>query len=211
MWDPLNRFQSSVVSWNDKTLIALGNKIDDSIFVKNFGIGDQNIVFYQDPVTDSVSIRANFSFEGDADYYKGQFLQGVQGNWSGSFKQYDLSTYVGESSNGINVNIGHVNLNAENDCSYMMRPGCGWSPDNPGSIVMRTGDSREGGKIYTATEFEWVSAHEFGHILGVGDAYNSQNSTGVKSIYQAFGTGVQPGDISKVLQAQSTGQWQIWP
>jgi hypothetical protein len=95
------------------------------------------------------------------------------------------------------------------DNSYMTKPLFGWSPNNPGSITMRTGDARTG-TVYTSDQFKWVSAHEFGHILGVGDAYNSKNSTGVTSIFNVFGTCVQQGDIDKVLAAWSTNKWQKW-
>jgi len=138
------------------------------------------------------------------------FLQGVKDEWSGTFGSYKVSTYAGESSKGIKVNIGSVNLKKKNDNSCMTQPLFGWTPSNPGSITMRTGDSRTG-TIYTADQFMWVSAHEFGHILGVGDAYNSNNSTGVTSIFNAFGTSVQQGDIAKVLSAWNTKKWQNWP
>ena len=57
----------------------------------------------------------------------------------------------------------------------------------------------------------WVSAHEFGHTLGVGDAY--PNNPGLATIMNepAFAFGVQPADVTKVLNAWSTGKWQRWP
>ena len=212
------------VSWNDlsfafKVTEANYNQefndwiIDDSVFVNAFGIGDQKLLVYEDAMTGNVSIRAGFKISGnaansdiDGTTYRALFLQGIEETWSGD----GVSAYARERSKGIKVSIGNVNLNAKKDDSYMKRPLFGWSPSNPGSITMRTGNSRTG-TIYTADQFKWVSAHEFGHILGVGDAYNSKNSTGVTSIFNEFGTGVQPGDIAKVLNAWSTKKWQSWP
>jgi len=219
------------VSWEGKTFTRWANPpnnivkqsyingvfyVDDSIFVNAFGVGTDTIVVYHDTTTNHVSIRAAFNITGDAINdrldgvtYKYLFLNGIQENWSGSFGIYEVSTYARESSKGIKVRIGEVNLNAKKDNSYMTPPLFGWSPSNPGSVTMRTGDSRSGA-IYASDQFKWVAAHEFGHLLGVGDAYSSKNSTGVTSIFNNFGTSVQAGDISKVLKAQSTGKWQKW-
>lgn len=48
-------------------------------------------------------------------------------------------------------------------------------------------------------------------MFGVGDAYNSENSTGITSIYNTFGTRVQEGDIRMVLNAWNENKWQVWP
>ena len=58
------------------------------------------------------------------------------------------------------------------------------------------------------------TAHEFGHILGVADMYDTQTDLprpDSSSIFNAFGTSVQEQDITMVLLAHSTGQWQTWP
>ena len=64
---------------------------------------------------------------------------------------------------------------------------------------------------YDIEQFKWVAAHEFGHILGVGDAYTSRKSKDVISIYNVFGTELQEIDIEKVLTAWETGRFQKWP
>ena len=75
---------------------------------------------------------------------------------------------------------------------------------------MYYGDARGNGNLYSVDEFKWVSAHEFGHLLGVADAY--PNHPGLESIYNepAYTYGVQERDIMKVLDAWNTGRWQKW-
>ena len=222
-WNATTR--TATVTYNGKTLSIESTAtnttdgriyVDDSLFVNRFGIGCEKLVVYQDAVTESISIRANFNITGNAasDIFENStytyfFLNGIEQHWSGSFDGYEVSTYARKNSNGIKVNIGEVNLKAKKDNSHMTPPSAGWSPTNPGSITMRTGDSRTG-TIYTADQFRWVSAHEFGHILGVADAYSSQNSTDVTSIFNNFGTAVQSNDITKVLKAWNTKKWQSW-
>ncbi|MNW61481.1 hypothetical protein D3C74_395430 [compost metagenome] len=70
-----------------------------------------------------------------------------------------------------------------------MSRGSEWSKANPGKVTMYHGDSRSNGDLYSIGDFKWVSAHEFGHILGVNDAYSSKNSTDGTSINNGFGTG----------------------
>jgi RHS repeat-associated protein len=200
--------------------------IDDSKFVDAFGIGDQKLVVYEDKGSGNVSIRANFNFTGDGvnaelegRTYKDLFLDGIKEHWTGTFKNnetsttYETLTHVGESSKGIKVNM-------ENKQGISnMRPGLfGWSKKNPGSITMYTGDSRSKKDPsyyqthYDPCSYKYVAAHEFGHALGVGDAYNSKNNTDVTSIYNEFYTKVQDVDIKKVLEAwrSKRGKWQKW-
>ena len=211
-WDDSTK--TATVSWDGKSFdvrsTSTNNRngslyVSDALFVRHFGVGTDKMVVYHDASTDNVSIRANFNIKGNAlsdtignssTTYGQAFLSGVSGHWTGNFGKYDVSTYTRESASGIRVNINNVNLDSWfGDNSHMRTSNLGisaWSRSNPGTVHMRTGDSRTG-TIYTCDEFEWVSAHEFGHILGVGDAYNSQNSTGVTSMFNVFGTDVQAG------------------
>ncbi|MGO4548543.1 hypothetical protein AB4Z29_27515 [Paenibacillus sp. 2TAB23] len=231
-------YEGSTVSWNQSTGYATvtwqGMKlsvkstannnrkgsiyVDDSLFVNAFGGGYEKLVVYQDSVTNNVSIRANFSYRGESAYtrmpnsetadanwgitYSSAFIKGVETNWSGTFGEYNVSTYADYYAGGIKVSfkdkLGISNMSG------------GWSTANPGKITMYYGDSRGNGDLYSSSDFMWVSAHEFGHTLGVGDAYSSKNSTDVTSIYNHFGTGVQEIDIRMVLNAWSTGKYQRW-
>jgi len=88
-----------------------------------------------------------------------------------------------------------------------------WSKENPGTIHMRTGDSRTEA-AYSGEDYMWVSAHEFIHILGVDDSYNTpyaKENPDFISITNKFGTPVQSDDIAKVLEAYNTNTWQMWP
>lgn len=76
---------------------------------------------------------------------------------------------------------------------------------------MYSGDSRHDSAQYTVEEYQWVAVHEFGHLLGVRDAYNSKEEDKIVSIYNKFWTEVQENDIKKVLTAWDTGKMQIWP
>jgi len=226
-WDDKTGY--ATVTYNGKTLTVKGTSdntrdgriyIDDSKFVNAFGIGGK-LVVYQDAVTGNVSIRASFSYRGEDAYaripgsesdaakwgisYSTAFLRGIEEQWSGTFGDYEVSTYARYHGDGIKVSF-----NNELGISHMSSGLFGWSTSRPGTITMFAGDSRGNGDLYSMSQFMWVSAHEFGHVLGVGDAYNSKNSTGVTSIYNGFGTGVQAGDIAMVLKAWSTGKWQKW-
>ena len=84
-----------------------------------------------------------------------------------------------------------------------------WNKNRPSSITLYIGDSRNN-YIYSPDDFKYVSAHEFGHILGVDDVYDTAVADKVTSIMNAFGTAVQSRDIEKVLSAFSSGKWQKW-
>jgi RHS repeat-associated protein len=221
-WD--QKTGTASVTWNGKTLsvasTADNNRdgriyIDDSLFVNTFGNGNDKLVVYQDGVTGNVSIRANLNISGDAAeqavktkrlFYKTHFLQGIEEYWSGTFGEYEVSTYARESTKGIKVDIG-----SGNGTSSVRYGLFGWSKSSPGSMTMDILARSGSGEKRTVSDFRWTAAHEFGHILGVGDAYNSQNSTGVTSIMNKRGVGVQAGDIVMVLNAWNTSKFQNWP
>ena len=224
-------YEGATVTWDDKTKTATvtydgkelkvkstksNNRkgkiyVDDSLFINAFGTGSDKLVVYREG--NNVSIRANFDISGKAagntipgstDTYTSAFLKGIEDIWSGTFGKYEVSTYTGESSKGINVKIN--NKSGISNVSWGL---FGWSKTRPGKATMYTGDSRSSGS-YSVDDFMWVSAHEFGHLLGVNDAYNSKNSQGVTSIFNVFGTGVQEGDMDMVLKAWRLGKSQKW-
>jgi len=172
-----------------------------------------------------IIIQAGFNMTGDATSatiggvrYDDAFLQGVREHWTGTFGQFEVFTFARRMRGGIPVNIGHVNLTVAGDFSHMLGAET-WSPSTPGSIVMRTGDSRPSvNRLYTLSEFVWVSAHEFGHIMGVDDTWDRNHPertdptrhANVTSMFNAFGTSVQERDIRMVLRAWDTGTWRTW-
>lgn len=85
-----------------------------------------------------------------------------------------------------------------------------WSPRNPGNIHLNL-------KTYSTSKwFMRVSAHEFGHVLGLGDAYNAP----YRFFYEAPGTEdymmnhnrhVSPVEAQMVKRAHETGRMQYFP
>ncbi|NLO37433.1 MAG: hypothetical protein GX112_13930 [Clostridiaceae bacterium] len=86
--------------------------------------------------------------------------------------------------------------------------GLNWTPRNPGAIVMPPYEQ--------ARLVRDVAAHEFGHLLGIGDAYGA-----LYRFYSAApGTGrymmhsngqVQPEEIRMLIQAHRRGRMQFFP
>jgi hypothetical protein len=187
--------------------------IDDSLFVNAFGVGNQKLLVYQDAMTRNVSIRANFNITGNAadssiegSTYRALFLQGIEENWSGD----GVSAYARESSKGVKVKI--VDGAGTSNVRYGL---FGWSPSNPGKMTIYTGFTD--GTARTAQQFKYTAAHEFGHILGLGDAYESVagiNSTvsndmmrwaesGRNTIYK-----ISSANIQGALKAYNTKKFQ---
>lgn len=85
-----------------------------------------------------------------------------------------------------------------------------WSKKHPGNIHMNL-------RIKCSRNyFMSVAAHEFGHILGIGDAYGAN----YRFFYEAPGTEnylmnhngpVSPEEVSMVIRAQQTGKMQFFP
>lgn len=83
-----------------------------------------------------------------------------------------------------------------------------WSLKNPGTINMNSY-----GRV---SSFQTVAAHEFGHVLGIGDAYGAH----YRCFYEAPGTedymmnsncSVNPRELEMVLRAHETGKMQYFP
>ncbi|MBQ2176601.1 MAG: hypothetical protein II453_16610 [Alphaproteobacteria bacterium] len=72
------------------------------------------------------------------------------------------------------------------------------------------GDSRNDNPRYNVDQFKWIAAHEFGHILGVLDAY--PDNPGLPTIFNepAYKYTVQEIDIMMVLLAWKIGKAQEW-
>ncbi len=61
-----------------------------------------------------------------------------------------------------------------------------------------------------------VSAHEFGHILGLGDAYAAHyrffyEAPGTRDYMMNHNTAVSPEEAAMVRRAQETGKMQYFP
>jgi hypothetical protein len=62
-----------------------------------------------------------------------------------------------------------LNIDIDRQVSHMTGGLTKWSVSNPGSIVMYK--DYNGGPDYSEYDYGRTAAHEFGHILGIGDAY----------------------------------------
>ena len=142
-------------------------------------------------------------------YYSALIQAAIREYWSGTFTHdgitFTLKTIVSYSrSNGIKTNLYN-----SFGISNVRWPLFGWSRSNYGTMNLYIGDSRGKPKVaYTVSQFKWVVAHEFGHLLGIRDNYSSKNK--VTSIFNVFGTKVQAVDIVKVLRAFYTNKVQGW-
>ncbi len=85
-----------------------------------------------------------------------------------------------------------------------------WSLKNPGNIHMNLRVFR------SESSFMRIAAHEFGHVLGLGDAYAAH----YRYFYEAPGTRnymmnrnerVSEEEVAMVLKAHSTGKMQYFP
>ena len=83
-----------------------------------------------------------------------------------------------------------------------------WSITSPGTIHLK--------EYYSLRSFKHVAAHEFGHVLGIGDAYDAH----YRCFYEAPGTelfmmnrnaSVDPQELEMVLRAHTTKRMQFFP
>jgi len=132
--------------------------------------------------------------------YAEAFLQGVRRYWGGTFGNYTVTMDARTATrarDGITVDI-------LSEYGVSNRSG-GWSIRNRGTITMFQGDNRSTpNHRYTFDEFLWVSAHEFGHALGLFDV------VGVDSIMSSFGTRTTELDIQMILEAAYTRRRPAW-
>ena len=169
-WDESTR--TATVSWNDKSFSVLSDsknnvdgriQVDDSLFIQEFGIGDEQMVVYTDSVTGNSSIRVNFNITDNTNTtinnmtYADAFLNGVSNDWSST----TVACHTGQHANGIVVNVNNVTTANDYSRSYLGGP-----------INMFVGDGRTG-YTYSLADFMSTSAHEFGHAgFHVYDIYH---------------------------------------
>ena len=164
-----------------------------------------------------ITIRAYFNFttnhanrnvSGHDITHKEAFLSGIEYHWSREFENYNVTTIVGVRADGIRVDVRP----GQSAPSHVRLPLFGWSNDNRGRVVMRTGDARnsETSPHFTLDQFKWVAAHEFGHIMGLADARGLAPGEPHFSIMRDFKELLHENDIRMLLEAWRTGKWQTW-
>ncbi len=83
-----------------------------------------------------------------------------------------------------------------------------WSPYHPGTINLK--------KYKSLTRFEQVAAHEFGHLLGIGDAYDAPyrffyQLPNVSHYMMCYNRKVQNVELEMVLNAHLKKRMQYFP
>lgn len=131
-----------------------------------------------------------------------------------------VETKIKTQGGGVHRDVVNIEIADELDISNvsmawgsMLAPY--WRTGNRGKITLYAGERAP----YDTDTFQRVAAHEFGHSLGVGDAYESRNKAlekaefrdvnqfdRMRSIGQRSQTSVL--DIRAMLQANRTNQWQ---
>lgn len=129
---------------------------------------------------DSIDIYALVSFIGDEkdDYvpntsitYSEAFMIGVKYVWSGVYDGKRVNVHIEEVEDNTPVQKVRVlfdSVTGQYNFSHAQKA--------PSTIWMYTGDGRAGiDHVYDYNGILYVSGHEFGHILGLGDAYADHN------------------------------------
>ena len=164
-----------------------------------------------------ITITAYFKISGDLKdkkinkkTYKKWFLTGIEKYWKGQFKVFGfdvtLKTTVGESDKKyitvkMNDELGLSNTKSANITF--------WRRDKNCPITLYKGDPNIKGseKLYSSSDFQWVSAHEFGHVLGTSDV---KNNTEKNTIMGAFKQKLCSTDVQRVLEAYGENCFQRW-
>ena len=176
----------------------------------------------------SITITVGFSFFGDLQNkkssnktYKQLFINGIKKYWKGNFKIYGYNVKLSVFIANVPRNAVQVRMNNKLGISNVSRYCGNWSVTNHGKITMYKGDSRNNPKkrIYTASDFERVSAHEFGHVLGLQDLYNKPKNKINKYSYpgnysmmghQWLAKHINNYDLQKVLLSFMNNKSEGW-
>ena len=129
---------------------------------------------------DSIDIYALVSFVGDEkdDYvpntsitYFEAFIIGVKYVWSGVYDGKCVNVHIEEVVDNVptpKVRVIFDSVTGQQSFSHARK--------SPPTIWMYTGDGRvSADHVYDYNGILYVSGHEFGHILGLGDAYADPN------------------------------------
>ena len=218
-------YATANVSYNGRTETITGRLVNDRLIYDDqklnamFGFG------CNDPISVGkvgnttyinvyVSIRGDGSddtVKGTSITYRQAAIDGIMSNWGSS----TVSINVFDVSNSIVMGQGFLPIKIKRGTGVSNMPGGSWeSYQDPGQIILFQGDSRNNltDDLYTIDQLGWVAAHEFGHAMGIGDAYKVQgwagNNVDLPSIMNGFGTAAQGIDIRMVWQAYDLNSWQ---
>lgn len=139
-----------------------------------------------------IEIKANISFEGDLSdtltpkrcfehvnepryTYKEAFVEGVKQMWEGTYKGKSVIVTLNEVDETDDTDKVHVIFlpvtNVGEDSEDYPKAAKSWN-----TIWFYTGDGRTNSSYDYHQIVDNVAGHEFGHILGLDDIYNEENS-----------------------------------
>ena len=130
----------------------------------------------------TITINARIRIQGSNRFSKANVIEGIKNGWGGTYKGKIVSVNIQEVTVKpyIEINLVKYYDDTKNNTSKALGTGyCGsnWSTSNPGGIQLSDENPLRSGS-YTVDHFRRTAAHEFGHVLGLGDAYNMmQNGT----------------------------------
>jgi hypothetical protein len=176
--------------------------------------------------SDHISINARISIGGAPDmfdHYAPLVLAGLM-RWEGYYNGMPVFVNLTEDTSGGNY-IGimlerydEIKGNGSH-ASGIGYDGTRWSKATPGGIVMVNGNKNLT-VPFNDSHFIKTVTHEFGHTLGLGDAYNYSVQPGFGVVWESWSgvssimnnqfavDGAQSVDYGKMLLAQSLDQWQ---
>ncbi|MDR0812602.1 MAG: Ig-like domain-containing protein [Oscillospiraceae bacterium] len=170
-----------------------------------------------DPIQISISgndiVITGYVHFTENNYNSDLIIPGIQKQWTGDFyvfNTYYVTVQIKLKTSSNNSNQKYIIIDSYDYAGVShFSPNSSWSKSNGGTIIMYSGDTRSSPThVYSDSSFQWTVSHEFGHALGIADAYNT-NPT-ITSIMNRFGTKVQNVDIQKMLRAFETNTWQTW-
>jgi hypothetical protein len=108
-------------------------------------------------------------------------MNGIQQYWSGQFGRYHVQTKIHEVNN-INKADFVVDVKQQAPLGIRSHVDC----QGCGAITYYQSDG----------DFEWIVAHEVGHVLGFGDAYNRATN----QVYSGWNGNIMAERYGKVEQ-----------
>ena len=208
------------VTWPDEPTFAGANNLQQFLEVNNVSINTPSNSRVDVVVSgNTITITTGFNYTGDLTTmtlggvtYQTLFENGIRNYWTNRGRTF--ANVFGRFNVTVNVVIDNsVNRPASRRIDVIMNDELGISDASVGPttiqanhiIQMYQGDSRSThGNNYSATQFSWVAAHEFGHILGLRHTTVAENimTDGL------FGRPVITRNIENVIRAYATGTAQ---
>ena len=165
----------------------------------------------------NITINAFVNIWGSgADAHRQSIVDGIIHHWGGTRGIFNVNVNIfDQGAPGVGSGRpGSLSIEVRNGAgqSHLAVGGLGWSPLNPGAIVLYTQFWEHSGRDFEAKTVEqmmWAAAHEFGHALGIADGpvqYNSMMAWTGYAWFLSAGT----LEIEMALRAQRTGTFQLW-